>query len=378
VEDEAFGVEPRETNASAFSERQVHTLSCRFTGTGEEYFRIWIVNLLLTLASFGIYSAWAKVRKAQYFRANTELGGHVFGYHGDPKAILRGRLVALVLVLAYSWGTSFSRTTILVTIAVLSAIGPWLFMRGLQFALCNTSFRGLRFGFRAAPADAYWRLSPLLVLWWTPQLMHGLGLEIAGAMVSSLLPASWPWMHHRLKAYQHGNATYGNLRFEFESGVGSFYGVYAKALGLSFMATVLAIPLVVLRYQNRAVDMNDYSNMGVALVFLLVFFLVVVPYSSARLQQIVWNRTRLSGVSFRMEVKATKLYWLALKNTLLTLLTAGLYWPWAMVALARYQLSCLHVDSERPLALLATAVGAQSVDATGDGALDAFGLDIGL
>ncbi|HEX8601991.1 MAG TPA: DUF898 family protein, partial [Pseudoduganella sp.] len=38
-----------------------------FTATGGEYFRIWIVNLLLTIVTLGIYSAWAKVRRNQYF-----------------------------------------------------------------------------------------------------------------------------------------------------------------------------------------------------------------------------------------------------------------------------------------------------------------------
>lgn len=38
----------------------------RFTGTGAEYFRIWVVHLLLTLLTLGLYSAWAKVRKARW------------------------------------------------------------------------------------------------------------------------------------------------------------------------------------------------------------------------------------------------------------------------------------------------------------------------
>lgn len=36
-----------------------------FTGTGAEYFGIWIVNLLLTIVTLGIYSSWAKVRRLQ-------------------------------------------------------------------------------------------------------------------------------------------------------------------------------------------------------------------------------------------------------------------------------------------------------------------------
>ena len=39
-----------------------------FHGNTREYFRIWIVNTLLTLLSFGVYSAWAKVRKRRYLR----------------------------------------------------------------------------------------------------------------------------------------------------------------------------------------------------------------------------------------------------------------------------------------------------------------------
>jgi len=34
-----------------------------FHGTGREYFKIWIVNLVLTIATLGIYAAWAKVRR---------------------------------------------------------------------------------------------------------------------------------------------------------------------------------------------------------------------------------------------------------------------------------------------------------------------------
>jgi hypothetical protein len=73
---------------------QPQRLPIRFTGSGGEYFRIWIVNLLLTLVTLGIWSAWAKVRKTRYFWSNTQLAGAAFRYHGNPGAILRGRLLA--------------------------------------------------------------------------------------------------------------------------------------------------------------------------------------------------------------------------------------------------------------------------------------------
>ena len=73
-------------------------LPFEFRGNGGEYFRIWIVNLLLTIVTLGIYSAWAKVRRLRYFYGNTLLDGHSFEYHGRPLAILKGRLIVVGLL----------------------------------------------------------------------------------------------------------------------------------------------------------------------------------------------------------------------------------------------------------------------------------------
>src|SRR5215468_7546165 len=51
-----------------------------FTAVTGEYFRIWIVNLALTLVTLGIYSAWAKVRKRRYLYGHTRIAGEGFEY----------------------------------------------------------------------------------------------------------------------------------------------------------------------------------------------------------------------------------------------------------------------------------------------------------
>ena len=51
------------------------TAAIQFTGSGSEYFKIWIVNVLLTIVTLGIYSAWAKVRRLRYFYNNTRFAG---------------------------------------------------------------------------------------------------------------------------------------------------------------------------------------------------------------------------------------------------------------------------------------------------------------
>ena len=91
--DEATATAPGEPTPPVPGERAPEPRRCRlrFTGTGQEYFGIWIVNLLLTIVTLGIYSAWAKVRKLQYFYRNTQLDGSAFEYHGNPVPILKGR-----------------------------------------------------------------------------------------------------------------------------------------------------------------------------------------------------------------------------------------------------------------------------------------------
>src|SRR6187549_2650949 len=73
-----------------------------FEADGAEYFRIWITNVALTVVTLGIYSAWAKVRRQQYFYRTTRLDGSSFDYHGQPLAILKGRLVGFALFSTYS------------------------------------------------------------------------------------------------------------------------------------------------------------------------------------------------------------------------------------------------------------------------------------
>jgi uncharacterized membrane protein YjgN (DUF898 family) len=125
-----------------------------FTGSGKEYFRIWLVNLMLSIATLGIYSAWAKVRRLQYFDRNTQLAGASFDFHGNPVAILKGRILAVVMLASYQYAFGFSLTIGLVVIGLLLVALPF-FMRGaLRFRLQNTAYRGLRFGFSGTSTGA--------------------------------------------------------------------------------------------------------------------------------------------------------------------------------------------------------------------------------
>jgi uncharacterized membrane protein YjgN (DUF898 family) len=91
----------------------------RFHGTASEYFGIWIVNILLTIVTLGLYSPWAKVRRLRYFYGNTEFVQRRFDFTGVPVKILMGRLIALGLYFAISIASNLSTTATLVGLLIL-------------------------------------------------------------------------------------------------------------------------------------------------------------------------------------------------------------------------------------------------------------------
>src|SRR5271163_4354415 len=193
----------------------------RFTGSGGEYFGIWIVNLLLTIVTLGIYSAWAKVRRLQYFYRHTELAGSSFDFHGSPIRILIGRLIALAMLIAYNVSVRLQSRMIIVVVLALAVVMPWLLRNSFRFRLYNTSWRGTRFHFRGSAAGSY-RV-----------------FLLNGFLTLITLYVMAPFMHQRLKAYQHDNSWLGKTRASFHAGVGQFYAVYLLLLAALIVCGIL-------------------------------------------------------------------------------------------------------------------------------------------
>src|SRR5450830_209088 len=95
-----------------------------FSGRGSEYFRIWIINLLLSIVTLGIYSAWAKVRRLHYFYNNTSVAGTSFEYHGNPIAILKGRIIAVVLLFGYQFAFQLNPLIGVLTLVLFAVAIP--------------------------------------------------------------------------------------------------------------------------------------------------------------------------------------------------------------------------------------------------------------
>jgi len=248
-----------------------------FTGTGPEYFRIWIVNLLLTILTLGIYSAWAKVRRMQYFYRNTRLDESSFDYHGTPIAILKGRLIGLGLFAAYYVSLKFMPMLGLAIGLLIALIMPLLLVASFRFRLYNSSYRGLRFGFVGSLKSAY---------------VTFLALPVATIFTLYLLA---PFTHQRIKAYQHNNSRFGQSPFTFNAGAGGFYKVYFFTL-IQFILIIGLFAYVAFRMMDGS--MANMPREQFVKVFMLAYVLTivatlfVVPYFIANIQNLVWNAHR--------------------------------------------------------------------------------------
>jgi len=116
------------------------------------------------------------------------------------------------------------------------------------------------------------------------------------------------------------------------------------------------------------------SAFGGALAYIMVF-----PLAAARIQRSVWTNTTLGPLWFHTYIGAGPYFKLVLKCALWTLLTLGLYWPFASVRLARYRVECLHVKAHlHTFPDLFSSVQSSRRTARGDAAIDLFGVDVGL
>jgi uncharacterized membrane protein YjgN (DUF898 family) len=365
-----------------------------FTGSGSEYFRIWVVNLLLTIATLGIYSAWAKVRRLQYFYRNTRVADAVFDYHGNPKAILKGRILALVLLVAYNIASDLSIVAGIIVALVLMSVLPWLLARSFRFKMFNSTYRGVRFHFHGTVAQAYRMLAlvPILLAFiglfaWSvgTSLLRRpdpLTIMLTGVLMLLVLAGTVPLAHYLLKRYHHDNGYFGQTPFFFHARLIDFFRIYAKALGFFILGTIPAAIFGFLTGKVFTMLMETTFGWLFAMLYgvlsLYAFILLVQAYLESRVQNLVWNNTELGDMRFESTVSARKLLWIHASNLALIIVTLGLYKPFSVVRLTRYRVESMSLIPSGGLEEYLADHAADNAGAVGQEAGDLFDIDIAL
>ncbi|AIW17749.1 DUF898 domain-containing protein [Vibrio coralliilyticus] len=379
-----------------------------FKGKGGEFFGIWIVNVLLTIITFGIYSAWAKVRTKRYFYGNTYVDNDNFEYHAEPMQILKGRLVAVAVLVIWAVANAFFPAASAALLLVFYIALPWLLWSNARFDAAMTSYRNVHFSFDSSLKDAYVALMGRGLGALLAMAIY-IGVVVAVSSVSAVaatvlgiaslvfMAVLYAWVVAGAHKYFSNGYRYGDWKFSAELETGFFFKTYLKAIGLGIVASIvllIAMSLTVFSgFDFTALQNGDFSSlMGVSqvTVFIVAYLAIITltigltAYTTTRLRNYIFDQLRAkldqesdSQYTFKSSLTARGYTWLVISNFLLQVVTLSIARPWVMVRTSRYVADNTVVFGDMS-ALKATDQDSNVKSAVSDEVAQAFDLGIGI
>lgn len=333
----------------------------QFSGTGGAFFKIYIVNILLTIITLGLYTPWARVRTRRYLYGNLHLGKYSFDYHADPNKMFKFFVLfyaaSLLFVVTLNLMPEIATFVLPVYMICLVIAAPWIINRSLSFNARMTSFANIRFHY----SGNYWGTFAILFLL---PMLNIVTLSIA-----------MPYIHKKFKEYFLCKHSWGSMKLGSHIPTGKLYKIFI--LSCLVPAMILAIIYVVglMSALAGSTDMLMFlTNPVVALSTLVAIMLLplgFIYYSSyiqiallqnmhatfpdsdtetaeerlAHYQSLKYHKYQDDNLGrflyFRSSQKPFKTSLKLIGNLILSALSLGLYMPYAIVKILKYSASCL-------------------------------------
>lgn len=335
---------PNNQPASA-SETTEHRFE--FRGDGFEYFKIWIVNILLTIVTLGIYSAWATVRNNRYFYSNLYLDNNNFRYLADPITILKGRIIAVLVFFAYSITAQLMPIVGGVLLLILLIAIPFFINQSLAFKHRMSAYRNIQFRFHGSYGQAFM----VFYVW-----------PIVGILT---LGIAYPLAMKKLHEYKVRNSAYGTTRFSYEASHWDYAKIFLAILGTGIVGLLLAGALTLLGPAGAAI-----TPVLMAFIYLGIFVFFMV-----KINNLYYGSASLAGHQFGAQLALPGMASVLFINMLLTVVTLGLYLPAAKVRMAKYMADNISLNASGSLGNF-TAAEQENVSVLGEefGQVFDFGL----
>jgi uncharacterized membrane protein YjgN (DUF898 family) len=343
---------------------ETHEWPFEFRGVTAEYFRIWIVNLALSIVTLGIFSAWAKVRRERYFYGNTWVAGAPFEYLADPLNILKGRVVAVTVFALYVLlQQTMPIAQALLLLFVLIAT-PWIITSALRFRARYSAWNAATFRFTGTVRAA---VKYYLVL---------------GVLMIPTIGLIYPYMRGRQRRFMVEGHRFGGHPFEFGGtmrdfyvifGIASLIGIVTVAVGIGVGAASNSIVGGMQQFPRLLFNLLRYGPAGLG--YLAIFLGYV--YVASRVTNLSYNTARFGSHRFRSTIRMRDLVAIYLTNTIAIVASIGLLVPWAQIRLARYRANHLTLLAHGDVRDLALESGGER-NAFGAETANVFDLDISL
>ena len=333
-----------------------------FTGRSGEYFRIWVVSLFLSVVTLGIYSAWGKVRKKRYLYSHTELDGTGFEFRATPLAILRGRVIALVLLGGFALGGHVLPLVQLVFILVLLVLTPWIVVAASRFNARNSAWRNISFGFNGGIGEA-------------AKVFLAFGLL---AVVT--LGFAYPYARMRRARFIIEHHRFGQTPIRADVTLGGFLLAYLLAALMLVGSMVLLIAAtIVMVMAVGAAGRNAPAGIAALAPVAAIYmsYVAVFAFLRARIGNLTLGGVVVGPLRCRSTLRARDLVWLYISNIVAILATVGLATAWVTIRMARYRARNLYLIGEATPSEF-TGTAARRIGATGSEVSDLFDVDVSL
>ena len=280
-----------------------------FHGKGSTLFGKYLVNVLLSIITLGIYSFWGKVKILQYQYDQAQLNGSPFQFLGTGKQFFFGFLkflgifIVLELVLfggMFGLGFAIPQTVenmfplmiatfvlflvfmILIGLLVVVAINS-----KLRYRLRNSTWRGLNGIYRGKNKELI------------PTVLLGLFLTVI------TLGIYGPWFSVKVRRYIYSKLSFGNLTLRFDGRGGELFLIGLKGV----LLTIVTLGIYGFWYGRNLYRWSTTKSV------------------------LIQNGTDLPLAT---PVTSGALFKLWVPNILLLVITLGIAYPWIVVRTLRF------------------------------------------
>ena len=341
-----------------------------YDGRVGEIYGIFLLNLLWTVLTLGIFRFWAITRYRRYFWSRTRFQGERFEYTGTGGELFFGYLLAGLMLFgaaAIAGLAGFLLAAVARPLFSLAIVGFYLFVAVLaagaifsaqRYRLSRTRWCGIGGGMTGS------------------MLAYGFRAVLYGLLTLVTLFQMVPWMQIRLTERRINASVFGTTPFRFAGSARQVYPAYLLTLlgtlvllGVvgSTVWTVLRPTLSVLFSNDAAVDRQAVAAAMAGFTWIVMAAVIVFSVLSAVLrcwylavfERHVVGNTTLGTVRFASSMQGRALLGLVVGNLLIAVSTLGLGYPVILHRNARFLASTLWRDGEVEMAgLLQSTIAA--------------------
>lgn len=276
--------------------------SLAFHGKGSDYFKIIIVNYILTIISFGLYYPWAKAKSLKYLYNQTSLENSRFVFSGTGKEMFKGFIKALlVFVLLYAIlivSIVHQRPfigMILVYLGLFLLI-PFAIHGSYKYRMSRSSWRGIRFGYRGD-------LKELIKMMFKGYIFSIFTFGIYGF-----------WFSVDLRKYILGHIRFGNMKLNWNGEAWDLIKIYIKG----YLLSSITLGIYLFWFQKNL--MNFYIN-----------HLEIKNKNNQKIQ-------------FKSNIRGSQLLFISITNLLIIIFTLGLGFAWVMTRTLNFIISNIELE----------------------------------